>query len=198
MFVLVVIVMMVSPGPSVVLAITNGLLHGVKGAIKAILGNVTGVLVMTFIGLMGIGLVLRYSAPIYDTIKWIGGAYLAYMGIKMWRNQSERIGVRHQVDNVAGLTGVQLYRQGLMITMSNPKLITFIVAVFPQFVVIDSPLAPQYLTLVGTLICLQIITLVGYAFVASQVRSWLNGPGRLRLFNRLTGLTFVGFAIEQT
>lgn len=195
LFVILIVVLMISPGPAVVLAITNGLLHGVRDAIRAILGNVTGVVVMSFAGVMGIGVILSYSSVIYDVIKWIGGAYLGFIGVKMWRTQRERVGVGQQEEAVRHLSGWQLYRQGLWVTLSNPKFIAFVIAVFPQFIEPNKPLFPQYVYLTGTTIFFQFLVLVAYAYLASQIRQWLNVPGRLNAFGKLSGLTFMGFAI---
>ena len=195
LFVVLIVVLMISPGPAVVLAITNGLLHGVRDAIKAILGNVTGVAVMSFVGVMGVGMILSYSDVVYGVIKWVGGAYLGFLGVKMWRTQRERVGVGQQAQEVRHLSGWQLYRQGLLVTLSNPKFIAFVIAVFPQFIAPNKPLLPQYVYLTSTTIFFQFSVGVAYAYLASQIRQWLNVPGRLNVFGKLSGLTFMGFAV---
>ncbi|NKB77344.1 MAG: LysE family translocator [Gammaproteobacteria bacterium] len=195
-YTVIVIILMVSPGPAVVLAITNGMLHGPVNAFMAILGNMTGFLIISSITVASLGVVIEYSTYIFSVVKWLGGSYLIYLGIRMWLTKKDRIGIRQQIDSVKQLNTGQLYRRGLIVTLSNPKAIGFVVAIFPQFVNLNRPLVSQYLVLAITMILIQGLVLLTYAYLSSQIRVWLNSPGRLNIFNRTSGTTFIGFGLS--
>ncbi|MFT5220748.1 MAG: homoserine/homoserine lactone efflux protein [Planctomycetota bacterium] len=194
-FLVVAIVIMVTPGPAVVLAITNGILHGVRGALFAIFGNMTGLVILTAISSLGLGAVISTNDWLFDLLKWLGGLYLVYLGVMMWRTDKSRIGVSVQIDSVKSLTHGQLYQRGLMVTASNPKAIIFVTALLPQFIQPQQPLIPQFAILIGTMLAMQLLVLGSYALLANQIRHWLNYGGRIKLLHRIIGSCFVGFGI---
>lgn len=192
-FLVVAFVIMATPGPAVVLAITNGILHGVRGALFAIFGNMTGLVILTAVSSLGLGAVIATNEWLFDLMKWCGGLYLVYLGVMMWRTDKNRVGVAGQIDSVKSLTRWQLYQRGLVVTASNPKAIIFVTALLPQFIQPQQPLLPQFVILIGTMMTMQILVLGSYALLANQIRHWLNSGGRLKLFNRSIGTCFVGF-----
>ena len=195
-FVLVSLVVMLSPGPAVVLAITNGMLHGTRGACFAVFGNMTGFFFLSSVSVAGLGALIAANEWLFDTMKWIGGLYLLYLGISMWRSQKQRVGVRDEIDSLKSLSRLQLYKRGLAVTLSNPKAFVYVTALLPQFIDTTEPVLPQFSLLIVTMMTLQIIVLNGYAFLSSQVREWLNAPGRMSLFNKTIAVTFIGFGIS--
>lgn len=114
----------------------------------------------------------------------------------MWRSQKQRVGVSEQIDEVKSLHGFQLYKRGLAITLSNPKAFVYVTALLPQFIDTGKPVLPQFLILILTMMSLQMIVLNGYAFLSGRVRDWLNAPGRMSLFNKTIGATFIGFGVS--
>lgn len=195
-FLAVAIVMMVTPGPAVVLAITNGLSHGVGGAVFAVFGNMAGLLVMSIVSVAGMGAVIATNPLLYQLLKLCGGAYLVYLGITMWRNNRQRLGVREQIESVKQLDRWQLFQRGLTVTASNPKAFVFVAALLPQFITLESPVLPQFSILLGTMLVLQMLVLNGYAMLASQIRPWLNVPGRLQILYRVIGTSFIAFGMS--
>lgn len=195
-FALVSLVVMVSPGPAVVLAITNGMLHGSRGACVAVFGNMTGFAILSSVSVAGLGALIAANGWLFDLLKWIGGLYLIYLGVMMWRSQKQRVGVNEQIDSVRSLHGLQLYQRGLTVTLSNPKAFVYVTALLPQFIDTGKPVLPQFLILILTMMTLQMIVLNGYAFLSGRVRNWLNAPGRMSLFNKTIGTTFIGFGVS--
>ena len=195
-FALVSLVVMVSPGPAVVLAITNGMLHGSRGACVAVFGNMTGFAILSSVSVAGLGALIAANGWLFDLLKWIGGLYLIYLGVMMWRSQKQRVGVNEQIDSVRSLHGFQLYQRGLTVTLSNPKAFVYVTALLPQFIDTGKPVLPQFLILILTMMTLQMIVLNGYAFLSGRVRNWLNAPGRMSLFNKTIGTTFIGFGVS--
>ena len=196
LFVLVSLVVMISPGPAVVLAITNGMLHGSRGACAAVFGNMTGFAILSSVSVAGLGALIAANGWLFDLLKWMGGLYLIYLGVMMWLSQRQRVGVNAQIESVKSLHGFQLYKRGLAVTLSNPKAFVFVTALLPQFIDTGKPVLPQFLILILTMMTLQMIVLNAYAFLSGRVRDWLNAPGRMSLFNKIIGSTFIGFGVS--
>ncbi len=144
----------------------------------------------------GLGVVLEHSESIFTVVKLVGGSYLVFLGLRLWVTKIQRVGVSEQIDAVRQLKAVQLYRRGLIVTASNPKAIAFCIALFPQFIDLDQPLFLQYCILSLTMAIIQGPVLFLYAYLSSQIRVWLNSPGRLNVFNRISGATFIGFGLS--
>lgn len=195
-FVMVSLVVMISPGPAVVLAITNGMLHGSRGACAGVFGNMTGFAILSSVSVAGLGALIAANGWLFDLLKWIGGLYLIYLGVMMWFSQRQRVGVNAQIDSVKSLHGFQLYKRGLVVTLSNPKAFVYVTALLPQFIDTDKPVLPQFLILILTMMTMQLIVLNGYAFLSGRVRDWLNAPGRMSLFNKTIGSTFIAFGVS--
>lgn len=194
-FALVAFLIMVSPGPAVVLAITNGILHGPRGALYAVLGNMSGFVFLSSISVAGVGAIMATTPLLYDILKWCGALYLVYLGVGHWRSKMERLGVRDQIDQVKSLSPQQLYRHGLLVTLSNPKAIVFVTALLPQFIDRQNPVISQFVILLLTMLVMQLLVLNGYAFLASRIRDWLNAPGRMKAFQRIIGVIFISFGV---
>lgn len=195
-FLVVAFLIMLSPGPAVVLAITNGILHGRRGAAISVFGNMTGLLILSGVSVAGVGAILAANVLLFEILKWCGGLYLVYLGISLWRSKKQRLGVREQIDQVKTLSPRQLYQRGLMVTFSNPKAIVFVTALLPQFMHLHKPILPQFAILIGTMLVMQLLVLNAYAFLSSQIRNWLNSPGRLQLLHKIIGASFIGFGIS--
>ncbi|NKB61533.1 MAG: LysE family translocator [Gammaproteobacteria bacterium] len=152
--------------------------------------------IITTITVAGLGVVLEHSESIFTVVKLVGGSYLVFLGLRLWVTKIQRVGVSEQIDAVRQLKAVQLYRRGLIVTASNPKAIAFCIALFPQFIDLDQPLFLQYCILSLTMAIIQGPVLFLYAYLSSQIRVWLNSPGRLNVFNRISGATFIGFGLS--
>ena len=196
LFIVVAFLIMLSPGPAVVLAITNGILHGPRGALYAVLGNMSGFVFLSSISVAGVGAVMATTPLLYDILKWCGGIYLVYLGVSHWRSKKERLGVRDHIDEVKSLSPLQLYQRGVVVTLSNPKAIVFVTALLPQFIDRQNPVISQFAILLVTMLILQMMVLNGYAFLASRIRDWLNAPGRMKAFHRVIGVIFIIFGVS--
>jgi homoserine/homoserine lactone efflux protein len=189
-------VIMFTPGPTVVLAITNGILHGSRDANYSILGNMTALFILSTVSIAGIGALIVANEWMFDLIKWIGGLYLIYLGIGLWRAQKNRVGVREQIEALQSLEGTALFRKGFAVTMSNPKAFVFVTAFLPQFINLKHAVVPQFLVLMFSMMALQFVVLNLYAWMANNVRDWLNRANRLSQLNKFIGLTFIGFGVS--
>jgi threonine/homoserine/homoserine lactone efflux protein len=196
LFLVVAFVVMISPGPAVLLAITNGVLHGIKSSCFAIAGNMSGFLILSTVSVLGLGVIISRWQWLFDVIKWGGGLYLIYLGYRMWNTRKERVGVRDEIEKVISLSPLQMYRRGFVVTLSNPKAIVFVTALFPQFISPEQPLFSQYLILAGGMIFIQGVVLAGYAFLASRARALLNRSGNLNKGYKTSGVVFALFGVS--
>lgn len=186
----------ISPGPAILLAIRNSVAFGVRSVIWSSIGNVSGIFFLSTSAMLGLGVVLKSSAILFDTVKILGALYLFYVGI---RHLVGRCSI-HNSEN-ENLTyaviprAIYLYKDGFLLATTNPKPILFFTALFPQFINTDMPLLPQFFILTGIFMLLSFITLLFYANVASVARSLLIKPHFLKWINRVVGGVFISFGV---
>ena len=179
-----------SPGPAVLLVTTHSLQYGPRRSIRTILGNITGLFLMSLFAVIGLSTLLLYSALAFSVFKTIGAAYLIWLGIRLWRRGMAAANP-HDAGRVQSDAG--LYRQGLLIALTNPKAIAFTTALFPQFITTGKPLSAQFLILAGTLMFLSFTCLLGYALASHRLNRH-TGP---MLSGKLTGKIFGGVFIAS-
>ncbi len=182
-----------TPGPAVLFAMTNATLHGLRKATFAALGNITGLLLMGAVAITGLGALLNASALAFDLIKYAGAAYLVYLGIRLFRQRGIDLNQLQGEFNPAEKSTLKIYFQAVGVALSNPKAIVFLTALFPQFIVTENPVLPQFIILISTLMVFSFLFLVFYAFLACRARFWLLKPARMKMFGRISGSIFVGF-----
>ena len=174
-----------TPGPNGLLALTHGALYGSRRTISTILGGSLGFGLVIAASLFGIGALLAASADLLTVLKWVGGAYLIFLGVQIWR--SEPIG--DSVPKKTSGTASNLFSQGLLSAISNPKGILFFVAFLPQFVEPEKSLWIQFLIMAGTFLVIEFIYEFAVAYFASRVQPFLKRAGKN--FNRFFGSVFV-------
>ncbi len=205
-FVLLSLAAVLSPGPAVLLTVSNSARFGVNAAFYGIAGNVSAMLCMAALSAAGLGALLQASELGFTLLKIVGGAYLIYLGIKAWRQsrqaqwslelQSEKMDAiteegRTQRQGVA--KAKHLFAEAFLVGISNPKAIVFYSALFPQFLHLDQPIAAQFVLLAGTFACCSCSALIGYAWLAGQLKELLKRPKISQRFHQITGGIFIGF-----
>ncbi|MBC3385450.1 LysE family translocator [Pseudomonas sp. SWRI179] len=179
-----------SPGPGVVLTLSNALRHGWRGALPGIFGIATGAFIVAAICASSLGLILAASATAFTLLKYIGAAYLLFLGIKMWRTQ------RFIPELKA--TSPRPWRrfvEALSIQLLNPKAGFFFLAVFPQFIKPEGDYYRQFFLLVSSYSVLVVLVHSSYALMANGARGWLSSSQGARVVGKLSGITFVGFGV---
>ena len=179
-----------TPGPNGLLALTHGALYGVRKTAFTIAGGAIGFTIIIAASLFGIGALLAASAELLLILKWIGGAYLVWLGIQVWR--SPAIG-SIATERVAVVTGTQVFRQGLLAAISNPKGFLFFVAFLPQFIVSDSPIFLQFVIMAATFVVIEIVTETVIALTSEKLQPFLAKFGTR--VNRVFGGMFVAIGI---
>lgn len=173
-----------TPGPNGLLALTHGALYGPRRTIATIFGGLSGFALVIAASLFGIGALLAANAELLIWLKWIGGAYLVFLGIQIWR--SEPIG--QTTSKSSSGSGANLYSQGLLSAISNPKGILFFVAFLPQFVDPARALWLQFVLMAGTFLAIEFCYEYLVAFFANKVQPFLKRAGKN--FNRFFGSFF--------
>lgn len=185
-FLLASILIAITPGPGAVISMSTGMRHGYWAALTAILGLQTAILVHLLIVALGLGALLATSATAFSLVKFLGAAYLVWLGIQKWRAPVI------PVDALAPpLRRKGLFLQGVLVNLTNPKAIIFIGALVPQFVNPVLPQMPQYFLIAATLCLTDLTVMSGYALAALHLGRWLHDPVAIRLQNRIFGGLFV-------
>jgi threonine/homoserine/homoserine lactone efflux protein len=177
----------VTPGPGVMLTLTNAVRHSWGDAFAGILGVATGTFLVASLSVIGVGAVLLASSVAFAVMKYAGATYLIYLGIKMWRAPA---GVFAELPTTrASLT--RRFAEGFVLQASNPNAILFFLALFPQFIDHGSHGLEQSAVLVATYAAIVVVIHSLYALGARRTRAWLSSAGGGRLVNRVSGTAFI-------
>ena len=192
LFTLIATVTILSPGPGVLLTLTNSLRYGFFGAIGGIVGIAFGTFIVAGLSATSVGVILATSAMAFMVMKYIGAAYLIYLGIKLWQSPVTKLDTSSKT---VGNIKVQ-FLEGLTIQLTNPKAVFFFMSIFPQFVDFSSSqYVSKFLMLVVTYSSLNLLIHFLYAYLARSARNWLSTEKGGRIVNRAGGGIFVLFGI---
>lgn len=179
-----------SPGAGAISCMAAGLRYGYRRAFWNIVGLQLGILFVLVIVAVGLGAVIAASTTLFLAIKWLGAAYLVWLGIQQWRAP-----VKPMVEGEAGLveegTPRKLLLSGFLVNATNPKGIVFMLAVLPQFIDPAQPQLTQYAICGATLFFTDLVVMSGYTGLAARVLSALRQPHHVRWLNRAFGGLFV-------
>ena len=181
-----------SPGPNGMLALTHGALHGRRKALYTIFGGAAGFVAVIALSMFGIGALLKASLVWLTVMKWVGGAYLVWLGIQVWRSPPIGLDVQAAVEPRAGWS---MFRQGALSALTNPKGILFFAAFLPQFIDPARSLVAQFAIMAGTFALIEIVTELFIASMAHRISPWLRRVGKR--FNQVCGGLFalIGVAL---
>ncbi len=179
-----------TPGPNGLLALTHGALYGTRRTLATIFGGGLGFATVIGLSMFGIGALLQASAELLVVLKWLGGAYLVFLGIQVWR--SEPMGASGSV--ASGTQAArQLFSQGFLSAVTNPKGILFFVAFLPQFIDPNAPLFVQFLIMAATFVFIEFWYELLVAALADRIQPWLRRVGKN--FNRVFGSVFMAIGV---
>ncbi len=191
MYLLAVLAVCITPGPNILLAMTHSVQHGLKRTSVTALGCITATSSMAIISATGLGAVLLASETAFLVLKWLGGAYLFYMGLSLWLKKETQIEITQDA-NGSAIALRKLYRKGLLVSASNPKAIVFFGALFPVFIDTKAALLPQFSIMLVTFLIFSYGFIMGYAAVTSRLAPYLRRQEVTKNFNRVTGGLFMG------
>ncbi|AZH24646.1 LysE family translocator [Haloplanus aerogenes] len=181
-----------APGPDTMYTVTRSLGDGRTAGVVAATGTATGVLIHTAAAVAGLSALLRASATAYTLVKYVGAAYLCYLGVRLLRSD--------ETFDVADTTSQSLadsYRRAVTINVTNPKVAVFVLAFFPQFVPAAAD-APVQMSILGLIYAgLSLVYLAGVALFAGRVRHVLLDSGRAqRVVQYVSGSVLIGFGLR--
>ena len=179
-----------SPGPNGLLALTHGALHGRTKALYTIFGGALGFVIVIALSMFGIGALLQSSLVWLTVLKWLGGAYLVWLGIQVWR--APPIGLELSV-SAAPRGGASLFRQGALAALTNPKALLFFAAFLPQFIDPARSLWLQFFIMAGTFAVVEVATELLIAAFAQRISPWLKRVGKR--FNQACGGMFMAIGV---
>ena len=179
-----------SPGPNGLLALTHGALHGRRKALYTIFGGAFGFTAIIALSMFGIVALLKASLAWLTVMKWVGGAYLVWLGIQVWRSPPIGIELGGSAEPRASWS---LFRQGALSALTNPKALLFFAAFLPQFIDPARSLFVQFVIMAGTFAAIEIATEVLIASMAHRISPWLRRVGRR--FNQACGGLFMAIGV---
>jgi homoserine/homoserine lactone efflux protein len=175
-----------TPGPNGLLALTHGAIYGSRKTIATILGGSLGFATVIGLSMFGIGALLAASAQLLIVMKFVGGAYLIWLGIQVWRSPSLGESKATVSTNVSS---VSLFRQGALAALTNPKGILFFVAFLPQFIDPDISLLTQFAVMALTFVIIEFLYEYAVASLANKIKPFLAKFGKK--VNRVFGGIFM-------
>ena len=183
-FLAITIVLLLVPGPIVTLVISTAATGGLRAGLVTVAGTSTGNALLIAAIALGLDWVLAHAALLFLALRWLGAAYLVWLGVQVWRGAGARAPPRpgHQVH----------FRRGVLVALSNPKTIAFFTAFLPQFVDPSLPAARQLTLMCVVSVLLAAVSDSCWAIAAGLGRAWFMAPARVRLLGRASGLTLIG------
>lgn len=178
-----------SPGPGAIAAMGAGLNHGFQRGQRIAFGLALGVWTQLAVVGVGLGALLATSNTAFAFVKWLGVAYLVWLGIQQWRAPAAPLVARD--DGAGQMSTRALILRGWTVNAVNPKGTVFLLAVLPQFVDPAQPLLAQYLVIGATFGVVEFCVMSGYAALAARVLGLLRTPAQMRTTNRVFGSLFV-------
>lgn len=183
---------LIMPGPTIILVVSQAMVHGKKSVIPLAAGVVGGDFTALGLSLLGVGTLLSTSAALFGLCKWLGAIYLAYLGIRLWFT-------KEQTEQVAAGDGhgsrLALFRSSFVVTALNPKSISFFVAFLPQFVDPGRQPNSQLLILGTTFLALAATNALLYGLFAGHLSHWLNRSGVRRWLARCGGTALIAAGV---
>jgi threonine/homoserine/homoserine lactone efflux protein len=181
-------VLLVIPGPTILLVVSYALGQGWRAALPISVGVALGDFTAMTLSMLGIGALLAASATVFTLLKWAGAAYLVYLGIRLYRAG----GALEAEPRTDGASPAGMLGHAWLVTALNPKSITFFVAFLPQFLDRHADLLPQVLVFEATFLVLAFANALTWALVAARARSVVSNPRAIRIFNRAGGTALIG------
>ncbi|MDE2429630.1 MAG: LysE family transporter [Burkholderiales bacterium] len=178
-----------SPGPGVVMTLTNAMRYGLRGTFGGIVGIAFGALVVAAISATSVGVILATSAVAFSVLKLVGAAYLIFLGVKLWRAPAFRF--TEKATHTASFQ--RRFLEGVSLQLTNPKAIFFFLSIFPQFIDPKLNYGFQFSVLVLTYSTLIILIHTSYALFAGRAKGWLTSEKGSKTVNKAGAATFIFF-----
>lgn len=184
------VVLIAIPGPNVALIVANSVAHGARYGLMTVAGTASAMVLQLALVVLGASALLGMLANLFDWLRWLGVAYLVWLGVRTWRAAATDLaGTQAEPRSMASI-----FSRGFAVSLTNPKTLLFYAAFLPQFVGIgDGEATYQLLLLAGTFLVVAVLLDGAWALLAGRLRSLLQARARLR--NRITGGLLIGAGV---
>jgi threonine/homoserine/homoserine lactone efflux protein len=182
----------ITPGMCMTLAMTLGMSIGVRRTMWMMIGELIGVALVAIAAVLGVASVMLNYPDIFEILKWVGGAYLTYIGINMWRAKGKMVIDDSQQQDVSRHS---LFIQGFVTAIANPKGWAFMISLLPPFINVEREVAPQLLMLLSVIMITEFTSMMAYATGGKSLRIFLSRGDNIKWMNRIAGSLMVGVGI---
>lgn len=185
------VILLIIPGPTVLLVVSYALGQGWRAALPMAIGVALGDFTAMTLSMLGVGVLLKTSAALFTALKWTGAAYLALLGVKLWRAG----GALQATPRAGDARAMRMAAHAWLVTCLNPKSLTFFVAFLPQFVDPSADFASQMAIFIATFMGLAFANAMGYATLASRARGFVQSETAVGVVNKMGGAILIGAAV---
>ena len=181
-------VLLIIPGPTVLLVVSYALGQGWRTVLPMTVGVALGDFTAMTLSMLGLGALLATSATLFTILKWVGAAYLVYLGIRLWRAG----GTLDAAPRTDAVSAAKMLGHAWLVTALNPKSITFFVAFLPAFLDPKADFLTQMVVFETTFLVLAFANAFGYALVAARARGFVTNPRAIGVVNKVGGGLLIG------
>jgi threonine/homoserine/homoserine lactone efflux protein len=181
-------VLLIIPGPTVLLVVSYALGQGWRTVLPMTVGVALGDFTAMTLSMLGLGALLATSATLFTILKWMGAAYLVYLGIRLWRAG----GTLDAAPRTDAVSAAKMLGHAWLVTALNPKSITFFVAFLPAFLDPKADFLTQMVVFETTFLVLAFANAFGYALVAARARGFVANPRAIGVVNKVGGGLLIG------
>ncbi len=174
------------------LAMTLGMTLGVKRTLWMMIGELIGVAIVATASVLGVASIMFNYPDIFAVLKWLGGAYLTYIGISMWLYKDEMSSLS---DSHINITRRSLFNQGFVTAIANPKGWSFMISLLPPFISIERDLTLQLVVLLGIIMLTEFSSMMAYATGGKTLRVFLSQGDNIKWMNRIAGSLMIAVAL---
>jgi threonine/homoserine/homoserine lactone efflux protein len=184
------VILVIIPGPSVLFIVGRALAHGRRAALASVAGNTAGASLVVIVVALGFGAIAAQSVAVFTVLKLVGAAYLIYLGVQTIRKRGDIVA---RLGEPAAPADRRMFLQGVIVGITNPKVLIFFAAVLPQFVDTGAGSPTTQMLVLGLLFAIIASTLdTGWAMAAGTARTWFaTSPARLRWMGGIGGTSLI-------
>ncbi len=174
----------ITPGMCMTLAMTLGMSIGVRRTLWMMIGELLGVASVAIAAVLGVASVMLNYPDAFAILKWVGGAYLIYIGVNMWRAKGK---MSVDISKPSDVSRKSLFTQGFVTAIANPKGWAFMISLLPPFISVEHAVAPQLLVLLGVIMTTEFLSMLAYATGGKSLRLFLSRGDNIKWMNRIAG-----------
>ncbi|MBH0016280.1 LysE family translocator [Pseudoalteromonas sp. NGC95] len=182
----------ITPGMCMTLAMTLGMSIGVRRTLWMMIGELLGVATVAIAAVLGVASVMLNYPDAFAILKWVGGAYLIYIGVNMWRAKGKMSVDTSKPNDVSRKS---LFTQGFVTAIANPKGWAFMISLLPPFISVEHAVAPQLLVLLGVIMTTEFLSMLAYATGGKSLRLFLARGDNIKWMNRIAGSLMVAVGV---